>query len=160
MDASRDTEAVSGAAVKAGIQAGDVIVSLNGTPISKPEQLQQLVQKAGKHVALLAQLMMSAVRAAVSSTNGVPSNTSKATLSGKSCCRNCSTAALAFTWSRPHTWNALRIDQRRIGLDATYLGDGQKRDHGRITERIVFLSVAGVSGAVKPCTGACAVNNL
>ncbi len=48
-------EAVSGAAAKAGIQAGDVIVSLNGTPISSPEQLQQLVRKAGKHVALLVQ---------------------------------------------------------------------------------------------------------
>ena len=48
-------EAASGAAAKAGIQPGDVIVSLNGTPVSKPEQLQQLVQKAGKHVALLVQ---------------------------------------------------------------------------------------------------------
>ncbi len=48
-------EAAGGAAAKAGIQPGDVIVSLNGTPVSKPEQLQQLVQKAGKHVALLVQ---------------------------------------------------------------------------------------------------------
>jgi serine protease Do len=48
-------EAVSGAAAKAGIQAGDVIVSLNGTPISKPQQLQALLQKAGKHVAVLVQ---------------------------------------------------------------------------------------------------------
>lgn len=48
-------EAAGGAAAKAGIQPGDVIVSVNGTPVSKPEQLQQLVQKAGKHVALLVQ---------------------------------------------------------------------------------------------------------
>jgi serine protease Do len=48
-------EAASGAAAKAGIQPGDVIVSLNGTPISKAEQLQELVRKAGKHVALLVQ---------------------------------------------------------------------------------------------------------
>jgi len=48
-------EAAGGAAAKAGIQPGDVILSLNGTPISKPEQLQTLVKKAGKHVALLVQ---------------------------------------------------------------------------------------------------------
>lgn len=48
-------EGVSGAAAKAGIEAGDVIVSLNGTPVTSPAQLQELVRKAGKHVALLVQ---------------------------------------------------------------------------------------------------------
>ncbi|MEK7696083.1 MAG: PDZ domain-containing protein, partial [Pseudomonadota bacterium] len=37
------------------IQPGDVILSLNGTPISSAEQLRALVSKSGKQVALLVQ---------------------------------------------------------------------------------------------------------
>ncbi|MDB5808960.1 MAG: peptidase [Betaproteobacteria bacterium] len=48
-------ENVSGAAATAGIQPGDVILSVNNTPIKNVEQLQQLVAKAGKRVALLIQ---------------------------------------------------------------------------------------------------------
>lgn len=48
-------EDASGPAANAGIQPGDMILSLNGTPVSSPEQLKQLTAKAGKHVALLVQ---------------------------------------------------------------------------------------------------------
>jgi serine protease Do len=44
-----------GAAAKAGIQAGDVILSLNGTPVADGEQFRGMVAKAGKNVALLVQ---------------------------------------------------------------------------------------------------------
>ena len=44
---------VDGAAERAGIQAGDVVLSVNGEPVSKVEQLRALVAKAGKRVALL-----------------------------------------------------------------------------------------------------------
>jgi serine protease Do len=46
-------EKASGAAAKAGIRPGDIIVSLNGQPITSPEQLQALLAKAGKRVAIL-----------------------------------------------------------------------------------------------------------
>ena len=46
-------ESARGPAADAGIQAGDVVLSLNGTPISSVAQLQELLSKAGKHVALL-----------------------------------------------------------------------------------------------------------
>lgn len=46
-------EEVSGPAARAGIQAGDVLLSLNGMTVSSVEQLRGLVGKAGKHVALL-----------------------------------------------------------------------------------------------------------
>ena len=46
-------EDVSGPAARAGIQAGDVLLSLNGMAINSVEQLHGLVGKAGKHVALL-----------------------------------------------------------------------------------------------------------
>jgi serine protease Do len=46
---------VSGPAARAGIQPGDVILSLNGTPVKSAEQLRELVAKAGKRVALLVQ---------------------------------------------------------------------------------------------------------
>lgn len=46
---------VSGPSALAGIQAGDVILSLNGTPVNTVEQLRQLSNKAGKNVALLVQ---------------------------------------------------------------------------------------------------------
>jgi serine protease Do len=48
-------EQASGPAARAGIQAGDVILSINGTPITNGKQFQSLVQKAGKNVALLIQ---------------------------------------------------------------------------------------------------------
>jgi serine protease Do len=48
-------EEVAGAAARAGIQTGDVILSLNGTPIKDAEQLRELVSKSSKHVAVLVQ---------------------------------------------------------------------------------------------------------
>ena len=48
-------ENATGPAANAGIQPGDMILSLNGTPVKSPEQLKQLIAKAGKHVALLVQ---------------------------------------------------------------------------------------------------------
>ena len=45
----------SGAAARAGIQPGDVILALNDTPIKSMEQLKSLVQKSDKTVALLIQ---------------------------------------------------------------------------------------------------------
>ncbi|MEP7084443.1 MAG: DegQ family serine endoprotease, partial [Betaproteobacteria bacterium] len=46
-------EESSGAAANAGIQSGDVILSLNGTPVKSVEELRALVSKAGSKVALL-----------------------------------------------------------------------------------------------------------
>ncbi|CAJ0691171.1 MAG: DegQ family serine endoprotease [Ralstonia sp.] len=46
---------VTGPAAKVGIQPGDVILSLNGTPVSSVQELRTLVDRAGKHVALLVQ---------------------------------------------------------------------------------------------------------
>jgi len=48
-------ENASGPAANAGIQPGDMILALNGTPVKSVEQLQQLLAKAGKRVALLVQ---------------------------------------------------------------------------------------------------------
>jgi serine protease Do len=48
-------EQASGPAARAGIQSGDVILSLNGTPISSERQFKALVQKAGHNLALLIQ---------------------------------------------------------------------------------------------------------
>jgi serine protease Do len=48
-------ENATGPAANAGIQPGDTILSLNGTPVKSVEQLKALVSKAGKHVALLIQ---------------------------------------------------------------------------------------------------------
>ena len=48
-------ENVGGAAAKAGLQRGDVIISVNSTPVNSPEQLRQVIDKAGKTVALLIQ---------------------------------------------------------------------------------------------------------
>ena len=48
-------ENTSGPAARAGIQPGDVILSVNGTSIRSVDQLRSLVSKAGKHVAILVQ---------------------------------------------------------------------------------------------------------
>jgi serine protease Do len=48
-------ESASGAAARAGIRAGDVVLSVNGEPVSSTEQLRALVAKASKRVALLIQ---------------------------------------------------------------------------------------------------------
>lgn len=46
-------EDVTGPAARAGIQAGDVVIALNGINVNSVEQLRGLIAKAGKHVALL-----------------------------------------------------------------------------------------------------------
>jgi serine protease Do len=48
-------EDVGGAAARAGVQPGDVILSVNRAPVTSPSQLQALIGKAGKAVALLVQ---------------------------------------------------------------------------------------------------------
>jgi serine protease Do len=48
-------EDVAGAAAKAGVRTGDVIVAVNNVPVKDPAQLRELVGKAGKSVALLVQ---------------------------------------------------------------------------------------------------------
>jgi serine protease Do len=48
-------EQVSGAAERAGVQPGDLVLALNGTPVSTPEQLREQVAKSGKRAALLIQ---------------------------------------------------------------------------------------------------------
>jgi serine protease Do len=46
-------EQVTGAAARAGVHPGDVILSVNRTAVKSPEQLRELIAKAGKTVALL-----------------------------------------------------------------------------------------------------------
>ena len=46
---------VRGAAERAGIQAGDVIIAVNGAPVGSIGQLQSLIAKENKHLALLIQ---------------------------------------------------------------------------------------------------------
>ncbi len=46
-------EEASGAAARAGIQPGDIVLSINGEPITQAEQLRAMVAKAGKRVAVL-----------------------------------------------------------------------------------------------------------
>ena len=48
-------ESVSGTAARAGIRSGDVVLSINGEPVSSVEQMNSLVAKASKRVALLIQ---------------------------------------------------------------------------------------------------------
>jgi len=48
-------EEATGAAARAGIQAGDVILALNGEPTNSVEKLRSLVARAGKRAALLVQ---------------------------------------------------------------------------------------------------------
>lgn len=45
----------TGPAANAGIQPGDMILSLNGTPVKSARQLKELLSNAGKHIALLVQ---------------------------------------------------------------------------------------------------------
>ncbi|MBC7415654.1 MAG: trypsin-like peptidase domain-containing protein [Herminiimonas sp.] len=52
---SQLVEQASGPAARAGIQAGDVIISVNGTAVSTVGQLQQIVGGSGKKLALLVQ---------------------------------------------------------------------------------------------------------
>jgi len=44
---------VSGAAARAGLRPGDILLSVNGERLTSPEQLKALIAKAGKRVALL-----------------------------------------------------------------------------------------------------------
>jgi serine protease Do len=46
---------VSGAAANAGIQPGDVILAVNGRPVTSAQQLKDMVAKAGNSIALLIQ---------------------------------------------------------------------------------------------------------
>ena len=48
-------ENVSGAATRSGVRPGDIVLAVNGEPVSTPEQLRAIVAKAGKRVALLIQ---------------------------------------------------------------------------------------------------------
>ena len=48
-------ENASGAAASAGVRAGDVILALNNKPVKSVDELRGLLDKAGKHVALLVQ---------------------------------------------------------------------------------------------------------
>lgn len=48
-------ENVGGPAAKAGLQPGDVILSVNSTPVNSVEQLTDIINKSGKTVALLVQ---------------------------------------------------------------------------------------------------------
>jgi serine protease Do len=48
-------EDVAGVAARAGIRPGDVLLSVNGVPVSSVEQMRALVAKANKRVALLIQ---------------------------------------------------------------------------------------------------------
>ena len=45
----------SGPAARAGVREGDVILAVNNQPVKNVEQLRRLVDKAGRHVALLVQ---------------------------------------------------------------------------------------------------------
>ena len=48
-------EDVAGAAERAGVQAGDVLLAINGTPVTSVEQVQKVVAGSDKSVALLVQ---------------------------------------------------------------------------------------------------------
>lgn len=53
IDGGLVVEEVAGPAAKAGIQAGDVVLALNGKPVRSPSELRKLLDTAGKHIALL-----------------------------------------------------------------------------------------------------------
>ena len=44
---------VAGAAARAGIQPGDIVIAVNGEAISSTEQLRSLISQAGKRIAVL-----------------------------------------------------------------------------------------------------------
>jgi serine protease Do len=48
-------EGVAGPAARAGLQPGDVILQVNGTPIRSVEQLRKVTAQSGKHMAVLVQ---------------------------------------------------------------------------------------------------------
>ena len=48
-------ESVSGAASRSGVRPGDIVLAVNGEPVSTPEQLRAIVARAGKRIALLIQ---------------------------------------------------------------------------------------------------------
>ena len=48
-------EEVAGAAARAGVESGDVLLAVNGTPVQSVEQVRQAVARADKSVALLIQ---------------------------------------------------------------------------------------------------------
>ena len=48
-------EDAGGAAANAGIQPGDVLLSVNGLAVNTVDQVRQVVDKSGKSVALLIQ---------------------------------------------------------------------------------------------------------
>ena len=48
-------EDAGGASARAGVQAGDVLVAINGTPVKSIEQVREVVAKSNKSVALLIQ---------------------------------------------------------------------------------------------------------
>jgi serine protease Do len=48
-------EQASGAAAKAGVRPGDIILALNSTPVKNAEELRTMVDKTGKIAALLVQ---------------------------------------------------------------------------------------------------------
>jgi len=48
-------EEVSGAAERAGVQPGDVVLAVNGAQVHSVQELKDMSAKAGKHVALLIQ---------------------------------------------------------------------------------------------------------
>ncbi|QIL83441.1 DegQ family serine endoprotease [Diaphorobacter sp. HDW4A] len=55
VDAGLLIEQAQGPAAKAGIQPGDVLLAVNGTPAKDVEQVREAIAKAGKSVALLVQ---------------------------------------------------------------------------------------------------------
>ncbi|HYM35539.1 MAG TPA: PDZ domain-containing protein, partial [Steroidobacteraceae bacterium] len=48
-------EQSTGRAAEAGIQSGDIVLSANGTPVKNVDELRHIVDKAGRHIALLVQ---------------------------------------------------------------------------------------------------------
>lgn len=48
-------EQVAGPAANAGIEQGDIVLAVNGTPVKSVAQLRAIIGKSGKHVALLIQ---------------------------------------------------------------------------------------------------------
>jgi len=55
LDGGLLVEEVSGPAAKAGIQPGDLVLAVNGTPVKSVEELRNLTAKHGKSIALLIQ---------------------------------------------------------------------------------------------------------